>query len=87
MSGKVLHILSQRPGKTGSGVTLDALVRQAGTAGWHQKALVGIPVSETTPRVGELPAADIETVTLRAGFGPAGEDRPFPGPGMSEGMR
>jgi glycosyltransferase involved in cell wall biosynthesis len=86
MSGKVLHILSQRPGKTGSGVTLDALVRQAGTAGWHQKALVGIPVSETTPRVGELPAADIETVTFRAGFGPAGEDLPFPVPGMSDVM-
>jgi hypothetical protein len=32
MSGKVLHILSQRPGRTGSGVTLEALVRQAAAA-------------------------------------------------------
>ena len=46
MSGKVLHILSQRPGRTGSGVTLDALVRQAAAAGWSQQALVGVPVTE-----------------------------------------
>ncbi len=86
MSGKVLHILSQRPGRTGSGVTLDALVRQAAAAGWRQKALVGVPVTETTPRVGGLPAADIHTVTFRAGSGPAGEDLPFPVPGMSDVM-
>lgn len=33
MPGKVLHILSQRPGRTGSGVTLDALARQAAACG------------------------------------------------------
>ena len=86
MSGKVLHILSQRPGKTGSGVTLDALVRQAAAAGCLQKALDGVPVTETTPRVGRLPAADIHAVTFRAGSGGAGEDLPFPVPGMSDVM-
>ena len=36
--------------------------------------------------MGELPAANIHTVTFRAGSGPAGEDLPFPVPGMSDVM-
>ena len=31
---RVLHVLSQRPSLTGSGITIDALVRHAGKAGW-----------------------------------------------------
>ena len=37
-TGKVLHVLSQRPLLTGSGITLDALVRLAAAAGWEQAA-------------------------------------------------
>lgn len=43
-------------------------------------------MTETTPRVGGLPAADIHTVKFRAGSGTAGEDLPFPVPGMSDVM-
>jgi len=39
MSGRILHLLSQRPSRTGSGVTMDALVRLAGRAGWRQMEL------------------------------------------------
>ncbi len=38
---RVLHILSQRPSLTGSGVTLDAVVRHADAAGWEQQVVVG----------------------------------------------
>jgi len=86
MSGKVLHILSQRPGRTGSGVTLDALVRQASAAGWRQKALVGVPVTETGPDVGGLSPEDVHSVTFRAGPETSGEDLASPVPGMSDVM-
>ena len=45
MAQRVLHILAQRPSLTGSGVTLDALVRRAHVAGWEQDVVVGVPES------------------------------------------
>ena len=45
MKGRVLHTLSQRPSLTGSGVTLDALAREA-AAGWSQRALIGVPAGD-----------------------------------------
>ena len=91
MSGKILHLLSQLPSLTGSGVTLDALVRLAGEAGWHQQAVVGAPVCETRPILGDLEAAAIHTVffTGTAGDNPGGAPVPdldFPVPGMSNVM-
>ncbi len=85
MAGNVLHILSQRPSRTGSGVTLDAVARLAAGAGWRQQAVVGVPVSETRPRVGNLGAEDIFPVTFADGSG-AAADLPFPVPGMSDVM-
>ena len=82
MSGKVLHILSQRPGRTGSGITLDALVRQAGAADWTQRALVGVPAGEVRPEVGGLDPELVARVT----FGRDDADLPFPVPGMSDVM-
>lgn len=78
---KVLHVLTQRPGRTGSGVTLDALVRGAAAAGWQQRAVVGTPVDDPEPAVGDLPADRIEP--LRFG---RGGDLPFAVPGMSDVM-
>lgn len=78
---KVLHVLTQRPGRTGSGVTLDALVRGAAAAGWEQRAVVGTPVEDCEPAVGDLPADRIEP--LRFG---RGGDLPFAVPGMSDVM-
>ena len=43
---KVLHLLSQRPLRTGSGVTLDATVRLAQQAGWEQQVVVGVVSSD-----------------------------------------
>ena len=51
---RVLHVLSQRPSLTGSGITLDALVRLAGKAGWEQEAAVGVPAGGPPAEVGGL---------------------------------
>lgn len=87
MSGRILHLLSQRPSRTGSGVTLDALVRLAGRNRWRQQAVVGVPVTEAQPVLGELDPGSIQPVFFRAqaaGDHPA--DLDFPVPGMSDVM-
>lgn len=77
---RVLHALSQRPSLTGSGVTLDALVRHAGAAGWQQLVVVGTPAEDPTPAVGGLFPDRIRPLVF-------GSDRlPFPVPGMSDVM-
>lgn len=78
----VLHVLSQRPARTGSGVTLEALVRGAAAAGWEQRAVVGTPADDPRPGVGGLEPERIEP--LRFGAGDA--ELPFPVPGMSDVM-
>ncbi|HPQ67969.1 MAG TPA: glycosyltransferase family 4 protein [bacterium] len=80
MKPSVLHILSQRPFLTGSGVTLDALVRLAARAGWEQRAVVGVPAEEGHPRIGDLPGEQILPLFF--------ERHPltFPVPGMSDVM-
>ncbi len=79
-SGRVLHVLAQRPGRTGSGTTLHELVREASRAGWDQHAIVGVPVDELEPDVAELPGERVHA--LRFG----GSDLPFDVPGMSDVM-
>ncbi len=78
---RVLHILSQRPEMTGSGITLDALVREASRRGWDQHVLCGLPAREAAPAVGGLPPERV----LAVRFGPGGH-LPFPIPGMSDVM-
>jgi len=80
MPERVLHILSQRPSLTGSGVTLDALVRHAAEAGWEQAVVVGVPSEDPNPQVGALPAEQLFPLV----FG--GSDLPFALPGMSDVM-
>ena len=80
--GRVLHVLAQRPGLTGSGITLDALVREAALSGWDQQVLVGVPGEGLHPEVGPLAADRIHTVR----FGGPGADLPFPVVGMSDVM-
>ena len=80
MPPKVLHLLSQRPSLTGSGVTLDALVRHAAEAGWEQQVVVGTPASAPEPAVGGLPQKRISPVLFGQG------DLDFPLPGMSDIM-
>ncbi len=82
MSGtpRVLHVLSQRPGLTGSGTTLDALCRGAARTGWDQWAVVGVPAAEPETFVGGLHSDRIRP--LRFGDGAL----PFDVPGMSDVM-
>jgi glycosyltransferase involved in cell wall biosynthesis len=77
---RILHLLSQRPSLTGSGITLDALVRHAGAAGFNQCVVVGVPADDPTPPIGELTSEHVHP--LRFGLPPLD----FPVPGMSDVM-
>jgi glycosyltransferase involved in cell wall biosynthesis len=77
---RVLHLLSQRPSLTGSGVTLDALVRRAASAGWQQRAVVGVPAADPHPSVGDLAPDRVHPLVFESG------ELPFPVPGMSDVM-
>jgi glycosyltransferase involved in cell wall biosynthesis len=76
----VLQLLAQRPTLTGSGVTIDALAREASRRGWEQHAVVAHPHGEAPPTVDGLPDERIHPLE----FGTA--DLPFPVPGMSDVM-
>jgi len=77
---RVLHVLSQRPSLTGSGITLDALVRHGAAAGWDQEVVVGVPAGDADPDVGGLDRSRIHPLVF-------GTDAvPFPVPGMSDVM-
>jgi glycosyltransferase involved in cell wall biosynthesis len=80
VTGRVLHLLSQRPAQTGSGVTLQALVQQADRAGWEQCAVVGLPAGDRSEPFPEL--APDRVRPLWFGEGPLD----FPLPGMSDVM-
>jgi glycosyltransferase involved in cell wall biosynthesis len=96
---RVLHLSSQRPSLTGSGITLDALVRHAAEAGWEQCVSIGVPAEDAAPDVGGLEADRIRPV-LFGGSGSAGtgsapgcagsagieSNLEFPVPGMSDVM-
>ena len=83
---RVLHVLSQRPSLTGSGVTLDALVRLAGKAGWDQRAAVGVPAGGPSPEVGGLAPEAIHPLTFTGSDDAVPSNLPFPVPGMSDVM-
>ena len=80
MSRKVLHLLSQRPSLTGSGVSLEAAVRHAARAGWDQRVVVGTPHDDPQPQVGGLDDNHIHPLVFGAG------DLDFLLPGMSDVM-
>lgn len=65
--------------RTGSGVTLDAVVREAQRSGWDQHAVVGVPAGDA-PAVADLPVERIHPLE----FGTAA--LPFDVPGMSDVM-
>ncbi len=77
---RILHLLSQRPSLTGSGITLDALVRHAATAGWDQQVVVGVPADDASLQVGGLDTDRIHTLRFET------PELPFPVPGMSDVM-
>lgn len=79
---RVLHVLSQRPSRTGSGITLDSIVRLAEARGWEQGAVVGVPFADHEFSVGRLTAERLFPVR----FGHPDASLPFPVPGMSDVM-
>ncbi|MBC8424409.1 glycosyltransferase family 4 protein [bacterium] len=79
MVERVLHILTQRPGLTGSGVTLDALTRCAAASGIAQRALVGVPAGADCG-VASLSRDEVAPLRFESGA------LPFAVPGMSDVM-
>ena len=77
---RILHILAQRPSLTGSGITLDAMVRHAAGAGHDQRVVVGVPGSDPAPEVGGLAADRIHPLVFDRG------PLDFAVPGMSDVM-
>ena len=80
MPRRVLHLISQRPAFTGSGVSLDAVVRCAARAGWEQEVICGVPPDDPYPEVGGLARAAIHPLVFESG------ELDFPLPGMSDVM-
>ena len=76
----MLHVLTQRPGRTGSGVTLQALVRRAQIAGWEQRVLCASSEGESPPEVSGLDQAQVTCVQFDS------PNLPFAIPGMSDVM-
>lgn len=77
---RLLHLLSQRPGRSGSGVFLSAMVRQAARHGYPQHA-VAVGPEGTSHR--ELPPLGPEEFTPIVFPNP---EAPFPVPGNSDVM-
>lgn len=91
-STRILHILSQQPNLTGSGVYLDAVIRLANKASFEQCAVVGVPAGGREISLGGLPAQAVNPLFFRAdegsppGQSPGTGDLDFPIPGMSDVM-
>ncbi|HSB51145.1 MAG TPA: glycosyltransferase [Dissulfurispiraceae bacterium] len=77
---RVLHVLSQQPGKTGSGIYLQAIVKHGAAAGYLQRVVVGIPAEASLPVIS--PIAESDTFPVRFGT----PSLPFPVAGMSDVM-
>jgi len=80
MNKNVLHILSQRPFLTGSGVTLNALVSHASRAGWDQNVIIGIPADSPSPALDTVDSGRIHPLVFGRG------ELDFAVPGMSDVM-
>jgi glycosyltransferase involved in cell wall biosynthesis len=76
---KILHLLSQRPEATGSGIYIQAMIREAARRGHENFLLAGVPRGEEFQPAG-LASAACEFVTFQGG------DLPFPVVGMSDVM-
>ena len=80
MAKRVLHILTQRPGKTGSGVTLEAIVARAAAAGWHQAAIFAEPAGAAEVTIAGLDPTRAHPLYFESG------ELDFTIPGMSDVM-
>jgi glycosyltransferase involved in cell wall biosynthesis len=76
---KILHVLSQRPDSTGSGIFLQAMLREASKIG-HTNFMVAAIQSSDVPQLAGIDADHCRYVV----FG--GKDLPYPIAGMSDVM-
>ncbi len=76
---RILHLLSQRPECTGSGIYLQNIISQAAAAGHRNYLVAGIPL-HSPPLLTSIDEEDCAFVTFSGG------DLPFPVPGMSDVM-
>lgn len=77
---RILHLLSQRPGRTGSGVFLKAMIREAARRGHAQHAIVGGPPDTSHEEAPPLGPDDLSVVVFPS------PDAPFEVPGNSDVM-
>lgn len=77
---RLLHILSQRPGRSGSGVFLSALVREAARGGYEQHVIVAGPPGTSAVELPPLLSGQVSPILFPS---PAA---PFPLPGNSDVM-
>lgn len=77
---RLLHILSQRPGRSGSGIFLGAMVREAARQGYEQHVIVAGPPGTGASELPPLRDAEVSPIVF-----PSAE-APFPLPGNSDVM-
>jgi glycosyltransferase involved in cell wall biosynthesis len=77
---RLLHILSQRPGRSGSGIFLAAMVREAARRGYAQHVVVAGPPGTTAAELPPLRDEELAPVVFPSA------DAPFPLPGNSDVM-
>lgn len=77
---RLLHILSQRPGRSGSGVFLSALVREAARGGYEQHVIVAGPPGTSASELPPLLDGQVSPILFPS------TEAPFPLPGNSDVM-
>ena len=77
---RLLHILSQRPGRSGSGVFLSALVREAARRGYEQHVIVAGPPGTSAEELPPLVEGQVSPILFPSTVAP------FPLPGNSDVM-
>ena len=75
---KILHILSQIPAKTGSGIFFENIIQEFHTAGFEQSAVIGLPTNMKEYSLSNI--EKIHTVLFKS------TELPFEIPGMSDVM-
>lgn len=77
---RLLHLFSQRPGRSGSGVYLKAMAAEAARRGYEQQGLYAGPPGTTGEELPPVGADGVEVVEFPS------PEAPFPVPGMSDVM-
>ncbi|MCK8825916.1 glycosyltransferase family 4 protein [Fuchsiella alkaliacetigena] len=77
---KILHILTQRPEQTGSGIYLQSLLQEADKKGYQQAVIAGVPEQMAQVDLGQIDLNNFYPVKFES------EQLPFPVVGMSDVM-